>query len=443
MYQYPYGNSQQLNLNWIISEIIELNKKLDPDYTAPTFNQLYPYANAQQLNLDWILQELKRLKELAPDEDSRTIHMIANALVSADYDPENVAGYDVNDIVFFPDENRLFICTAHTSGDFDPTKWDELYIGDVLTDLLNSNRSLDELIALNILCIGNSFNQDMFAYVPPILQEILPEYRINYLILYQSSAGFDTYVNMYVNHTPFTYANYWNYNSNAWNRVLNTVDLLTALRERAWDMVFTQARTNDTADAATINTKIIADGRSLLRAIAANAPAGITPYYIEWLARADNDADIELLYNQIHESLIPTLQNLGFADYVPIGTAYQNARTNSTFKAMGDGFSMLYSDNVHIQAGIPALLGAYVLADFIAEKLGKRNAVYASTINPTTAYAESINAKPVGGSVGMTHGDSAGINIPNRRAMQEIATLTLVNPDRITDCSNIIVPTPT
>ena len=67
MYFQPYGDEQQLNLNWIINEIINLHKQLDPDYETPSFDQIYPYSNLNRLNLDWVLSELKALKELAPE----------------------------------------------------------------------------------------------------------------------------------------------------------------------------------------------------------------------------------------------------------------------------------------------------------------------------------------------------------------------------------------
>lgn len=66
MYEFPFGAGQQLNLNWIINEIITLHKQLDPDYELPNFDTAFPYMNLNTLNLDWILTELKALKELAP-----------------------------------------------------------------------------------------------------------------------------------------------------------------------------------------------------------------------------------------------------------------------------------------------------------------------------------------------------------------------------------------
>lgn len=139
MYEFPYGAGQQLNLNWIINEIITLHKQLDPDYELPNFDNAFPYMNLNQLNLDWILRELKAIKDLAPTEDGQLLKMVANALIANTYDAETQ--YNVDDIVYRNSDNRLYKCiTATPAGGepFDSTKWVEVDVGGVLTDLLNS-----------------------------------------------------------------------------------------------------------------------------------------------------------------------------------------------------------------------------------------------------------------------------------------------------------------
>lgn len=139
MYEFPYGAGQQLNLNWIINEIITLHKQLDPDWDLPNFDTAFPYTNLNTLNLDWILRELKAIKDLAPTEDAQLLKMVANALIANTYDAETQ--YNVDDIVYRDNDNRLYKCiTATPAGGepFDSTKWVEVDVGGVLTDLLNS-----------------------------------------------------------------------------------------------------------------------------------------------------------------------------------------------------------------------------------------------------------------------------------------------------------------
>lgn len=139
MYEYPFGTEQQLNLNWIISEIISIHKALDPDYEAPTFDNAFPFMNLNALNLDWIIRELKTIKDLAPSEDANLLKMVANALISETYDATKQ--YNIDDIVYRDADNRLYICTTATPVGGEPwtaSHWQEMKVGEALTDLLNS-----------------------------------------------------------------------------------------------------------------------------------------------------------------------------------------------------------------------------------------------------------------------------------------------------------------
>lgn len=137
MYEFPFGAGQQLNLNWIINEIITLHHLLDPDWELPNFDNAFPYMNLNQLNLDWILRELKAIKDLAPSEDAQLLKMVANALIANTYNA--TTQYNVDDIVYRDDERRLYKCISATPAGgepFDVNKWDEVDVGGVLTDLL-------------------------------------------------------------------------------------------------------------------------------------------------------------------------------------------------------------------------------------------------------------------------------------------------------------------
>lgn len=151
MYNYPYGDNQQINLNWIISEIIALHQRLDPDYTAPTFTQIYPFSETQQLNLDWILTELKALKELAPTPaPTDAIDEVGHALIAGAYDADTQ--YQKNDYIV--QDGKLYRANAATTGTFDPTKWREVMLGDDLAIITRwadaTNTYLNNLAASNV-----------------------------------------------------------------------------------------------------------------------------------------------------------------------------------------------------------------------------------------------------------------------------------------------------
>lgn len=131
MYFQPYGDEQQLNLNWIINEIINLHKQLDPDYETPSFTQVYPYSNLNRLNLDWILSELKALKELAPEPTPTIdIQAVAEALVALPFNRNK--SYQVYDFISRDGEIWRATEAIVAGGEWDSSKWFKTKIG---TDL--------------------------------------------------------------------------------------------------------------------------------------------------------------------------------------------------------------------------------------------------------------------------------------------------------------------
>lgn len=95
---------------------------------------LYPWGNTQQLNLDWILKKIKEL-ETGVGAGAAEVTAIANALLAATYSAGSA--YDVGDIVYR--NQKLYVCnTAITSpGEtWDPSHWDEVLLGDAVADLI-------------------------------------------------------------------------------------------------------------------------------------------------------------------------------------------------------------------------------------------------------------------------------------------------------------------
>lgn len=144
MYEFPYGNSQQMNLNWIVNEIINLHKQLNPDYETPTFSQIYPYSNLGQLNLDWILSELKTLKELAPEPvpTEVDIQAVAEALVALPFDSSK--SYQIYD--FISKDGEIYRATEAIAagGVWDEAKWFKTKLG---TDLAVLERWINAINA--------------------------------------------------------------------------------------------------------------------------------------------------------------------------------------------------------------------------------------------------------------------------------------------------------
>lgn len=94
----------------------------------------YPYGDSQQLNLDWIISKIKELEEAGL---RLNLEKVSNALISLTYNTSTA--YRRYDYAFL--NGKLYRCLSDTSGAFDPAAWMEVRIGEdipVLTRLLNA-----------------------------------------------------------------------------------------------------------------------------------------------------------------------------------------------------------------------------------------------------------------------------------------------------------------
>ena len=104
---------------------------------------LYPWGNTQQLNLDWILQKIKDLEAGAGGAD---LDEISNALLAASYAAQ---AYEQFDIVFR--DGKLYLANADIPAPgeaWTPAHWDEILLGGPVSALLKhvSNMSSDYVI---------------------------------------------------------------------------------------------------------------------------------------------------------------------------------------------------------------------------------------------------------------------------------------------------------
>lgn len=314
---------------------------------------------------------------------------------------------------------------------------------------------------LNILVLGNSFSQDAFAYLPPVLNEILPEYKIAYGVCYRSGAEVNDHIKLYNGElgTPntdpedgkydgkYTWFNYWDYAATKWGRYSNATSakngksLRDIMSMKKWDIIYVQPNcavsSNTDNQNESVNNSIVNPARELLRILQQESDGQFAFMMGQWLATADGDNG-EKIFALISDAMQRVKQRVGIYDYIPIGTAIQNARTNESLQSLDwEKGNFIYDDNGHMQSGIPALIATYAIAlkvlDFVGEA---KRGIYGSTFEPTTdnciaigAYKDKGMEKPLP----MTHGESVGVTAENIKAAQEYAVLAVSNPTRISD----------
>lgn len=312
---------------------------------------------------------------------------------------------------------------------------------DCLDDVAIQN--ITEQKELNILVLGNSFSQDAFAYLPPILNELLPDYAITYGVAYGDSYSAQNHIDSYNNDTNYTRWNLWRSNADHWSHYSGTSasagkSLADILPLYDWNVVYYQssgniAENNMETSMTSIN---ITPGRELLRILQTELTHPFTFLTGQWLSTPYASAsDTMASYFRMRKAIKYVADRLGVDGVIPVGAGIAFARTDATLDALGVSGHMLYDWNSetmhgHQQAGLPALISAYVIAQYILEMLGREDAaVYGSTFVPDTTGASTINSGV------MTHGTPdeqyGGVTTANIRKAQEIAVAAAAHPDSV------------
>ena len=293
---------------------------------------------------------------------------------------------------------------------------------------------------LNILVLGNSYSQDSFAYLPPVLNEILHDYSITYGVAYADSCEPPELIDWLINKNPpkayperefYTYFNYWAPGDTKWSRSAKYVTTIEeVVAKKKWDIIFLPTAGSSSSDKVILDN-IINPCRTILNWLQDRNGGPFSLMIGSQMAVSDTS------FVKLINGMEKAKTALGIADYIPITTAIENARTNTVWKkTIGKAGNLLY-DN-HMQAGIPALIATYTIALKILECVGESyRGIYDSSFVPTDEVCLAINAANESYTKHMTHGHSMGVTAENIKLAQEYAVLAVNNPTKVSDGKNI------
>lgn len=275
---------------------------------------------------------------------------------------------------------------------------------------------------LNILAIGNSNDITSLAYIPKILQQILPDYNITLGVAYIGVGNISNHLYMYNNGNPLPYNGYiqeldkyayyyvWR---NAWYYETKLVGytLRDMLKSRNWDIVkfelqradYTKLLSDDPAQKAEVLSNI-----KSLRDIVLNEVNTENKFkFITSIGGITKDTTYDSFtdyYNDYPKEVYSIIKNnVGCDFFLPIGTAVNIARTNSELSQIGTPttggtlYPLLFNDNTHLNAGFPCLLSAYTVIVSILKNLHINGSIYNKNLwVPTNTTAVAIGAQATG-----------------------------------------------
>ena len=261
---------------------------------------------------------------------------------------------------------------------------------------------------LRILEVGNSFGQDSMAYLPAVFNRMAPRIAVTYGCLYTASIDIRDHVDMALNETPYTIYNSWGWYSSRWSRTGGSnARTLKQVLASGWDIVL--LHTTDT-EAYSLNNEVLAGYVGTL--IEYIQTHNAYPCRIGWIAGyppkrntiststeqiPQEDAEPITVTNATRMSRQATwarmeaigdylLRHTAVSAVLPMSKAFALALEDEDLAAIGYSQiysgGLLYSDGVHCNAGIPALLSAYVLACGIADMAGLQRDVVGAGFAP-------------------------------------------------------------
>lgn len=280
---------------------------------------------------------------------------------------------------------------------------------------------------VKILCIGNSYAFDAMSYVPFILGTVNKDVDVIIGIAKYSSCTLQQHYNFAVNNTAtYTYCKYNKSESNAWIGTDNTNDktLLFCLQDEEWDIVTFQQQSSNARDYSTYQPYL----NELIDWVQANVNKAVnlswllTPAYPTGYSGLNGDTSNEM-FDKIVNASQNVLDETLITDIIPIGTAVQNAR-KTNLDSLGD-FGHLSYDGLHLQEGVPCLLEAYIVIEYILDKCGcEYNLFFGDKTLPTEEWLSDKN-------IPGKHGLSVGATSENVRIAQQCSIWAIKKPYEI------------
>jgi len=253
----------------------------------------------------------------------------------------------------------------------------------------SSQSSTSSSLHLKVLIIGNSYSNDSWMYVPPILKTY--GITISVGICYRAANYTEREVTDY-NATEHYFYYIDTRSMTAWTRASGKT-IRECVKYCEWDIITLQQSSSKSVTLSNYNPSV-ANLISLIKADCSK------PFMLGWNinhTRSTSDQPSSVLTNC--KSMYDTKP---ISIVFPYGTAIFDARKNSTLAAQGTGGNLWYSDGVHLQDGIGCYIASLAVIQALFDKFYPHLSVLNDQTRPTDAWTSSWNMVETVGCTGVT-----------------------------------------
>ncbi len=242
-----------------------------------------------------------------------------------------------------------------------------------------------EPLRVRVLSIGNSFSCDAFAYVPFLIEELVPNTEVDFGILYIGGCSLERHYNNLVDEKPDYLFHIYKAGAGKWDQVKDAT-LQFGVEYEDWDIIILQQQSGRSRYYDTYQPYL----NNLLEYLAQAKPNATTAWLLTQAYgtgyKGLDGMTSDEMWARVDASSQRAFEETSIQLLIPAGTAIQNARYTSLDRLGKTGH--LVHDGFHLQEGIPALIEGLVTTQVILKHFGVDVDVEKSRLKITPEWRE-------------------------------------------------------
>lgn len=238
---------------------------------------------------------------------------------------------------------------------------------------------------VRVLSIGNSFSRDAFAYVPFLIEEMVPGAEVDFCILYIGGCSLERHYNNLQSGEPAYELDVYRSETGHWT-MERGVSLQQGVAREEWDIIVLQQQSAASRYYDTYQPYLDELLRYLKEVRPQATPAWLLTQAYGTGYKPLGDMPTDEMWARVDASSQRVMEETAVRLLIPAGTAIQNARYTSLDRLGKAGH--LVNDGFHLQEGIPALIEGLVTTQVVMKHYGVDIDVQKSRLKITPEWRE-------------------------------------------------------